>query len=444
MQPLAPAFFVTPILNYYLLYTPLEQLVMIVEPDELERLQLTDHAGQEQAGESEMNMNTRSRLSSLGVPPHAARGAIKSPLFLGLITTRGCNMDCKYCDFVAPADSQGVMKPELARASVDAYLNILAENGIAEGEIQFFGGEPFFKNTVIEFVHAYAREKSAKHDISLKFTVTTNGLMAERRAAWVADHFDSVVLSLDGAAYQDRQRPLLNGSGSYAFIHRTAQILSEGKADLIIRVCVTRESVTQLPTLALELANEYVLRAVCFEPLTESDHSQANGMFPPDPVQFARQFCLAEDALTSYGIDTVVSGTDISSLETGFCPVGKDALLISPEGDVSACYLMESDWARAGLDLKFGKLLIESSDFYFDLENIERIRELVRHPAPLCDTCLCRYHCAGGCHVNHHSIRKTNQYDSVCVRTRLVTIGKLLRRLGKLDLYHRWLDELAG
>jgi uncharacterized protein len=294
----------------------------------------------------------------------------------------------------------------------------------------------------VEFVHAYAREKAVKCGITLKFSVTTNGLMTERRAAWVADNFDSVVLSLDGAPYQDRHRPLINGSGSHKFIHRTAQILSEGNVDLTVRVCVTSESVTRLPDLAGELGDAYVPGAVCFEPLTESNLSRAHGLFPPDPFHFARQFCLAEDILASYGIETVVSGTDISMLDTGYCPVGKDALLVSPQGDVSACYLMESDWIRMGLDLKFGRLLVEEGDFYFDLEKLDRIRKLARQPAALCDTCLCRYHCAGGCHVNHHAIHQTQQYVSVCIRTRLVTIGKLLRQAGTTDFYHNWLNDL--
>jgi uncharacterized protein len=152
---------------------------------------------------------------------------------------------------------------------------------------------------------------------------------------------------------------------------------------------------------------------------------------------------LAEDILASYGIDTVVSGTDLSSLETGYCPVGKDALLVSPDGGVSACYLMESEWVRKGLDLTFGKLLVESGEFCFDIAKVERIREFARDAAKLCDTCLCRYHCAGGCCVNHHAIRETNQYDSVCIRTRLVTVGKLLRQAGKPDLYQRWLNGLS-
>jgi uncharacterized protein len=436
-----PTYFITPVLDRYLVYAPLHQFSVIL-----------DEAGVSQFGNARSGavgeydpvvVEILQHLSRPAAELEIPRGKITSPLFLGFITTRGCNMKCKYCDFVPSGHSGDVMEFALARSGIDAYLRLLTENGHKEGEIQFFGGEPFFRNTIVEFVVAYARNEAVKKGVAISFNVTTNGLMSEKRAAWLADNFDTVVLSLDGAMFQDRHRPLLNERGSYAFIDRTAKILSNGRTDLIIRACVTRDSVKYLPDLAQEFAAAYILHSVCFEPLTESPLSELNGLFPPDPVRFARQFCLAEDILAEHGIQAVCSGTDIDSLQASFCPVGKDAMLISPSGKVSACYLLESEWMRAGLELNFGVITSQASDFTLDLKKLENIRGLVRHPARLCDECLCRYHCAGGCYVNHGSVRDANRHDSVCVRTRLITIGKLLKRMGALNLYQRWLDSLV-
>lgn len=435
-----PTYFITPVLDRYLVYAPLHQFSVILDEGELKQFE----KAQSGVG-GEFDWVVAEILQHLNGPAgelKISRGKITAPLFLGFITTRGCNMKCNYCDFVPSGHSEAVMESTLARSSVDAYLRLLKENGHTAGEIQFFGGEPFFRNTVVEFVVAYARNEAVKRGMTIRFNVTTNGLMSEKRAIWVADNFDSVVLSLDGAIFQDRYRPLLNDRGSYALIDHTAQILSNGRTDLIIRACVTRDSVEYLPDLAREFASAYILHSVCFEPLTESPLSEVNGLFPPDPVRFARQFCLAEDLLAGFGIQAVTSGADIDSLQASFCPVGKDALLISPSGKVCACYLLESEWMRAGLDLNFGVITSQVSDFTVNLEKLEKIRDLVRHPAQLCDECLCRYHCAGGCYVNHHSIRAANQHDAVCIRTRLITIGKLLRRMGALDLYQHWLDSL--
>ena len=298
-----PTCFITPVVeDRYLVYAPLHQFSAILDAGELS---LFENAKSGAGGEidrmvSEMVQRLGKPVGGLGIP----RGTITSPLFLGFITTRGCNMKCNYCDFVPSGPVEDVMEFELARSGVDAYLRLLTKNGHTEGEIQFFGGEPFFRNTVVEAVVAYARNESMKRNMTISFNVTTNGLMSEKRAMWVADNFDTVVLSLDGALFQDRHRLLLNARGSHTLIDRTAKIISNGKSDLVIRACITRDSVEHLPDLAQEFANAYVPHSVCFEPLTSSVLSEANDLFPPDPVRFARQFCLVEDILTGHGIQT--------------------------------------------------------------------------------------------------------------------------------------------
>ncbi len=441
IRPVYPTYFVTPVADRHLIYAPLHGLSAILNGGQLTQLRRAYRGEVDDVDPAIVEMARW--LAEPMRPPAIPQGRIASPLFLGIITTRDCDMNCRYCDFVPSEQRRAVMDLETARAGVDAYLRLLAENGIAEGEIQFFGGEPFFQNTIIESLVAYARHRATKEGVSVAFNVTTNGLMSGKRAMWVADNFDAVVLSFDGAAFQDLHRPLLNGHGSYALVNRTAKILSEGKTDLVIRVCVTRESAARLLDLVRELAEAYVPGSVCFEPLTESPLSAANNLFPPDPVEFARQFFLAEDILLDHGIAAVSSGADIDSLQAGFCPVGRDAILVSPSGEINACYLMETEWMRAGLDLKFGRVNPTSREFLLDLEKLESIRDIARHPPILCETCLCRYHCAGGCHVNHRQIRQNNEYDAVCIRTRLVTIGKILRRMGASELYLRWLDDLS-
>jgi hypothetical protein len=101
--PAIPRFFITPVLDRYLLYAPVQEFVMILEPDEWERLRGAYDADSEGIDDSLVNIIQRLD-NPVSVPPVAHR-AIKTPLFLGLIITRGCNMSCRYCDFVAPASS---------------------------------------------------------------------------------------------------------------------------------------------------------------------------------------------------------------------------------------------------------------------------------------------------------------------------------------------------
>ena len=157
---------------------------------------------------------------------------------------------------------------------------------------------------------------------------------------------------------------------------------------------------------------------------------------PPDPWEFARNFEAAAQVLEPYGIETVLSSANLNTLQCSFCPVGKDALIVSPDGRVDACYLLPEEWERNGLDMRLGR--VANGKLEIEVEALERAR-LTVHEKPRCAGCLCRYHCAGGCHVNHDTSGGT--YDELCLQTRLITIAELLKRLGQAELADAWLND---
>jgi len=73
--------------------------------------------------------------------------------------------------------------------------------------------------------------------------------------------------------------------------------------------------------------------------------------------------------------------------------------------------------------------------------NLDRVRSYELGNQPLCKNCFCRYHCAGGCHVNHPSDGAPGRFDAICIRTRLVTLGKLLQRVHQETLLIDWLND---
>jgi len=122
--------------------------------------------------------------------------------------------------------------------------------------------------------------------------------------------------------------------------------------------------------------------------------------------------------------------------------VGSDALIVSPDGAVDACYLLQQDWR--GLDLRLGRLGEEGFDL--DAAAVQRVRDLRVEAKSLCRDCFCRWHCAGGCHVNHRADAPPGHYDRLCVQTRVVTLHRLLRQAGEADLAAAWLaarDDVA-
>jgi uncharacterized protein len=430
--------FAVPVGKKFLFYAPLHQLTALVNLSALHAIRDALLTG-DSAPPGLQPIIERLRTPPIPVPT-ARTGPLTTPLFLGIISTRGCNLACRYCDFAAPKSNSEVMDLALARRAVDSYLNLVCEAGNRNAEVHFFGGEPFYAETVIHFVVEYAASQAAALGLTVRFEATTNGLYNTTRCRWIADHFDAIVLSLDGTPdIQECHRPSLNGHKTADIIVRNARILSEGSVELILRSCITRDTVQRMPEIARWIGREFRPSTVCFETLNASPLSEAAHFAPPDPWEFAQNFDAAAGILQAYGIETVMSSADLRTCRASFCPVGKDALIVSPDGAVDACYLLKKDWEKSGLDLRLGRL--NGKGFEIDPAALQSVRDLTVHQKPLCADCFCRYHCAGGCHVNHSTAAAPGEFDNLCVQTRLITIATLLRQIGQHALADAWLGD---
>jgi len=249
-------------------------------------------------------------------------------------------------------------------------------------------------------------------------------------------------LSLDGTAkIQNNYRPFRGGEDSFDTVFRSAKILSEGSCDLIIRVCVTNDTVADLPEIATWIKNELVVNTVCLEPITHSQLSVKNNLLSPDPYIFAKYFLETEDILSNHGIKTTTSGTDIDKFQRSYCPVGKDAIIVTPDGEINACYLHKELWNNDEGNLNFGYIQERPPKLIVNQYNLNQIRAINGTKYEKCKECFCKYHCAGGCHVNHKFIHRSHEMENICVHTRLITIGKLLKRINAIELYRNWINS---
>ena len=328
----------------------------------------------------------------------------------------------------------------MARQAINAYFLLHKSAGKNHTGVHFFGGEPFFAESLVHFAVEYAKLRSLELGLDVRFEVTTNGVFSSKNCQWIADNFDTVVLSLDGTQdIQDRHRPAFNQKSVFDRIVANTKIISAGLAKLILRACITHQSVSKMPEIANWFGQEFQPSIVCFETLVPSELSQQAGLDIPDPREFSQNYFRAMNILASYGIDTKFSTADLDTCQLSFCPVGKDALILSPEGSIASCYLLEERWQEQGFDFHLGELV----DDHLELseENIQNIRLTSVEQKSRCKNCFCRYHCAGGCHVNHHTQEPADFYDAQCIQTRLITIALLLKRLGQEELATSWLNN---
>ncbi len=357
---------------------------------------------------------------TLSVP--AARKGPVSPQFLGLITTRACNMNCSYCNFGAVTVPGRHMDPEVAVEAIDWMADLAAREARATLDIHLFGGEPFLAGDLVDVIVHRTRIAAAERGLLPVLEAATNGAFDQSRARFAGEYFSTIVLSLDGPApIHDFHRPFRDGSASFKVVERTARILSETPADLSLRVCVSQRNVESLASIAAWMAKEFRPSAIDFEPLRPNAATARAGLSPPDPYQFAETFLEAYRAASELGVPVTYSASVRERPRLCFCPLGNDAVIVEADGSLQACYLDKQEWEARGLDLQIGSALA-GKGIRVDKRSVARVRRIAIPPSK-CSTCFCRYWCAGGCRVNGSG------HDDFCIQTRLITIGCLLHQL---------------
>ncbi len=435
---MVPKVFQIPILDKWLVYAPLQQSAALINRAAASVLRKGRY--QEESGElSDLCDLFRSQSDRI---PQPLQGDV-NPLFLGIIPTRDCNMGCLYCSFGGAPTKSTYMKPEIAVAAVDWIVAQTKRLGKNSFHVQFFGGEPFVAPEIVEIVVHRSRYLSAQHGLIPYFDASTNGLFSESQCKFIGDYFDTLVLSLDGPPeFHDKNRPTLKGHPTFSAIERTVLRLSEMPIDLCIRMCITQESVSHMEEISQWMIESFNPFAVSFETLIPGKRSISSGLRPPDPYQFARHVIGAYDAANSLGVKAIYSAVEANKPRQSFCPVGNDAVIVSPDGRISACYLLPEEWENRGLDLNMGWVHTNGGvDIFSDA--LTRIRQLPQYK-PRCKRCFCQYTCAGGCHVNQTYPGCDKNYTDFCIQTRIVTACLLLRRLGAGDLSQALLNDMQA
>ncbi len=435
--------FIIPVLDRTLLYAPLHNFASGLNFSAVSLLKEAWLSG-ESTGFEPLD-EILDHLKTEASPPPTPKTGPFVPKFLGLLPTRACNLICKYCAFQNESKGAQIMDLKLACQAIDWYIDLISKTKEERLEIHYFGGEPFCVEELIDVTVHYARTRARELDYTIYFEAATNGTFTESRCRWVADNFDTIVLSLDGPPdVHDNHRRRKDGQGGVSdLIARNAKILSEGSVKLCIRACITEATVERMEEFATWFCQMFRPEVVCFEPLQPTPESTAAGLSPPDPWHFATHFIRAARILDDYGVETVYATTDIQARQITFCPVGSDAAIVSPEGTINACYLLERDWQTKGLDMRLGNLK-QNGSVTLDRPAVEAIRGLNVLNKPACQQCFCKWHCAGGCHVNNPLSTTPRAYNRLCIQTRLITLHNILKTMGLERLMDRLLNSPEG
>jgi uncharacterized protein len=307
-----------------------------------------------------------------------------------LHVTNSCNLACDYC-YVAKTSEH--MSEETARRALEAIFRSARRHGCRAVLLKYAGGEATLRLRLVLALHDYALELAKQANIDLSAYILTNGVALSRRAIEeLKMRGIGLMLSLDGVGEEhDRQRPFLNGKGSFTLVDRSIQRLLAAGLVPHINVTVSRRNLGGLPALM-----EYLLEHDL--PFTLSYYRDHEGAASRQELLFAEAemiaamraaFAVIEHRLPRRRLlGSLIDRTHPGRPHRYTCGMGRNYLVIDQRGGVARCHGAIEETVTS----------IEAAD---PLEAVRR-RDAGLHAVPVeekegCRSCFWRYWCSGGC-----------------------------------------------
>lgn len=325
-----------------------------------------------------------------------------------------CNLRCKYCFAGTGAfgGSRELMSLETGKLALDFLVR--SNGGRAQCEVDFFGGEPLLNFDVVKDLISYGKEIAAKAGKTMKFTLTTNAVLLDQKAADFLEKEEvSVVLSLDGRkVVNDTMRPTAGGKGSYdRIIPNILQFIEKrphSSPYAVGKYYYVRGTYTHLNTDfyqdVLHMADIGIKR-ISVEPVVAQPEEDF-AFQEEDLAEIMESYDILGEKVLEYkqkgkgfsffhfnaGLD---EGPCLPKRLSG-CGAGYEYVAISPEGEIYPCHqFVGQDKYKLGSlqDIKAG----------LKEEIVEQFRQSNVYSKEECSSCWARYSCSGGCHAANTS-----------------------------------------
>jgi uncharacterized protein len=312
-------------------------------------------------------------------------------LNLSLFLNHQCNLRCRYCYGGRKFDR--AMPLPLAKKAVDFGFERAGNRHLT---LAFFGGEPMLELDLMAAVAGYAVDEARRRDMSVRFSLSTNGtLLDDAHIRFLKDFSVYVQVSVDGGApAQDLARPFADGAGSSIAVDRNLRRLArEGLVHQLVAV-MTPATVPWLVESFRHLVSLDVPE-IYFAADFTGDWSEAAC------ARFETEFHALTDAYAELFRAGVLRRVDplygkiVTHLIRGRqmprrCGFGQDELAVSPQGRIYPCDRMVREDENP--DYVLGDLSTG-----VDEARLRALQDLRRGPDPECATCDLRQRCCNWC-----------------------------------------------
>lgn len=323
-----------------------------------------------------------------------------APECLTIHLTRRCNLACLYCFAqgdredaeTAPGRLPGIGE-EAIRAAAQRVAQACALRGRRFHLVLHGGGEPTLEPRRAERILELTKAVAAGHGLEHFAYIATNGAVAPRWARWLAASFDRIGLSCDGPPdVQDHQRRSRGPIASSRRVEETARILSEAGARFAVRSTITAATMSRQEEIVRYLRERLGAREIRFEPVYRADGTGLE-LTAKDADRFVDYFLAAQRLARSLGCALTLSGARLDELHGPHCAVLQNSLLLTGDGQLSACFLGTHPGAATWLGSWDG----EARELRLDLDRVAAVRARAAALPDRCRDCLNAYHCAREC-----------------------------------------------
>lgn len=321
---------------------------------------------------------------------------------LVLCPSSHCNLKCHYCTGITEEGSGGTdgwMSTELAIDAIDFYFANAAPYSIYT--LQFHGaGEPLVNfravKTAVEHAQAVARKRGAH----LFCRVSTNGVYSRERAAWVAENFDHISLSLDGPPeIHNHQRPRQSGGETFDNTMRSLKIFQAAGKLKRINVVITPFSVDQMHEIVHFLGGIGHLTQVRLLPMAYVTACAINNIDRLDRQHYDRLFAEAVPIAQAYGLELIGVTDEVDYFTDLYCGACGLNMVVGPNGNVSTCVEVLNEHNGVP-ELLIGYYNRGTRSFDMDWDQVAHLRTRTHeNTADSCKSCSFRTNCSSSCLV---------------------------------------------
>ncbi len=431
MQTASMDLYVTPVGSRFLVYRPLRPLAFVANAALVHLIAAWRHQPP-----ATYDADPAARfLHSVGffepdnpAPAEPADSETFEPTIAVCLLTTGCNLRCVYCYASAGEQRPQTLSVEHGCRAIETVCRNAQRAGLAEFQLSFHGGgEPTVAHPVLQALVGHARSQPLRCRIS----VASNGYWGHRQREWLLDHLDEVSLSYDGSqVLQDRQRPLPGGRGTHALVIETIREMDRRDFPYGLRLTVTDSGIDALPDAVAGLCASTGCRTLQVEPAFDHGRAARGGQGMAQLERFSDAFLRAHDIAQAAGRHLYYSGARPWSAGSRFCQAIEQALIVAPEGGLTACYEVFGDTHPLAAQFFFGSLSSDGA-LYVDTAVRQRLRRRIAERRQQCRDCFCRWHCAGDCPAKSISADEDGHlhFGSRCDLNRRLTKDLLLRRV---------------